>query len=82
MVVRAAYPSDPCTQIGNCPVAGLNRCSAIGFVIALCVSIGAHPSAAASSERPDVTFYLRGTCLCDGTAVTLAGLSQGAIVLN
>lgn len=63
-------------------MAGLNRCSAIGFVVALCVSIGAHPSAAASSDRPDVTFYLRGTCLCDGTAVTLAGLSQGAIVLN
>lgn len=116
-------------------MARLNRCSAIGFVVALCVAIGAEPSAAASDESPDVTFYLQGTCLCavsptarealgladgyldssgtihgigypagllfgadavigstkvnatlatvpDGAAVTLAGLSQGAIVLN
>ncbi len=116
-------------------MAGLNRCSATGFVVALCASLSVHPSAAAAPESPDVTFYLQGTCLCDvsptsrealgladgyldstGTitgigypagllfgadavigstkvnatlstvpedsAVTLAGLSQGAIVLN
>jgi hypothetical protein len=116
-------------------VAVLNRCSAIGFVAALCVTIGAQPSAAASDDTPGLTFYLQGTCLCDasptsqealgladgyldssgtihgigypagllfaadavvgstkvnatlstvpaGSAVTLAGLSQGAIVLN
>lgn len=116
-------------------MAGLNRCSAIGFVVALCLTSSAQPSATASDESPGVTFYLQGTCLCDvsptsqealgladgyldssgtihgigypagllfaadaviGTAkvdatlatvpdgadVTLAGLSQGAIVLN
>lgn len=116
-------------------MAGSNRCSAIGFVVALCATISVHPSATASTESPDVTFYLQGTCLCDvsptsrealgladgyldstgtihgigypagllfaadavigsakvnatlstvpdDTAVTLAGLSQGAIVLN
>lgn len=116
-------------------MAGLNRCSAIGFVVALCVTIGAQPAAAASNDSPDLTFYLQGTCLCDvsptsqealgladgyldssgtihgigypagllfaadavvgstkvnatlstvpaGSVVTLAGLSQGAIVLN
>jgi len=116
-------------------VAGLNRCSAIGFVVAFCATFGVQPSAAASDENPALTFYLQGTCLCDvsptaqeavgladgyldsngtihgigypagllfaadavvgstkvnatlstlpaGSAVTLAGLSQGAIVLN
>ena len=116
-------------------MAGLNRCSAIGFVVALCMTISVQPSATASDESPGVTFYLQGTCLCDvsptsqealgladgyldssgtihgigypagllfaadavigtakvdstlatvpdGAAVTLAGLSQGAIVLN
>lgn len=117
-------------------MAGLNRCSAIGFVVALCASVSVHPSAAASSKTTeDVAFYLQGTCLCDvtptaqealglaggylkstgaitgigypagllfgadavigsakvdatlstvpkGSAVTLAGVSQGAIVLN
>ncbi|MCX8562041.1 PE-PPE domain-containing protein [Mycolicibacterium mucogenicum] len=116
-------------------MSSINRCSAIGFVVALCVTGSVQPSAAAAQENPGVTFYLQGTCLCDvsptagealgladgyldssgtihgigypagllfaadavigttkvnaslstvhdGTGVTLAGLSQGAIVLN